>query len=181
MSLNYLSVTERRARAILETYGSAPASWPEDARQLTLECIAHSPVLQRYQAQIADLDRRIQSAQAAALPSTTEVLALQQRILATLPAQTRPQANARTQRIRKSIIDWLLTPRFALALTGLAVLAIVVLWPQPLPPVLQPQASSQYEAWSWYDITGQELSVANSNTSLTMTDWIDLETNEDGS
>ena len=68
MSLTYLSSAERRARAILDAYGSWPECWPDNERQTTLECIAHSAALQQYQSQIVDLDLRIQSAQASALP-----------------------------------------------------------------------------------------------------------------
>jgi hypothetical protein len=180
MSLNYLSSAERRARAILDAYGSWPVCWPAAERQATRDCIAHSTALQHYQAQIAYLDKCIQSEQATALQPPADVLALQQRILASLPAQPSTQANSSTASVGKRIIDWLLPPRFALALAGIAVLAIVMLVPRTQPHVNFKQAASPYEAWTWYDVTGQELPVATSTAALTMTDLIDLEVNEDG-
>ena len=180
MSLTYLSSAERRARAILDAYGSWPECWPDNERQTTLECIAHSAALQQYQSQIVDLDLRIQSAQASALPRQADVLALQQRILARLPASSGGRDSAGTRSIYKRIIDWFITPHFAVALTGIAVLTIVMLHQHMLSTAPSKPATSAYEAWAWYDITGQDLAVANTASSLTMTDFLGLEDNEDG-
>ena len=179
MSLTYLSSAERRARAILDAYGSRPAAWPADERQVTLECIAHSPALQQYQTELADLDQRIQSEQAAALPAQADVLALQQRILARLPVQAETSVT-KTMPRWQHVRAWLARPRPAIALAGLAVLAIVMLMPRPQPPAISSQVAGQYETWSWYDITGQDLPAANTTTALTMTDLLDLEMDEDG-
>lgn len=180
MSLTYLSSAERRARAILDAYGSWPECWPDIERQATLECIAHSVTLQQYQSQIADLDLRIQSEQAAALPRQADVFALQQRILASLPAGSGGRVSAGTRSIYKRIIDWFITPHFAVALAGIAVLTVVMLQQHVQPTTPSEPATNAYEAWAWYDITGQDLAVANTASSLSMTDWIGLEDSEDG-
>jgi hypothetical protein len=175
------SSAEQRAYAILDAYGSWPECWPAEERQDTLECLAHSPLLQRYQAQSAELDRRIQSEQATALPTQAEVHTLQQRILASLPAQAGGQAlTLHTSSLWQRLFPWLVTPHFALALAGLAVLAIVIGLPHSTPPSVYKYPSNQYEAWSWYDITGQDLPVATTTASLTMTDFIDLEIDDNG-
>jgi len=181
MSLTYLSSAERRAREILEAYGSSPTCWPAEERQATLDCIAHSPALQQYQAQLADLDQCIRAELAATLSQASDVAALHQRILARLPAQSTGQIPGKTA-LWHRVFNWLATPRFAFALTGFLVIAVAMMMPRsPSPlPGLSPQATAQYADWSWYDITGQDLPAASSTTSLTMTDLIDLELDEDG-
>jgi len=179
MSLHYLSSLERRSRAILDAYGSSPASWPAEERQQTLECIAHSAALQAYQAQLAKLDQRIRCERDFGQAQVADVFTLQQRILKQLPANPvtiTPRRKPRWQ----SLHNWLMTPRLVAALSVLGVVALILLAPHVRQPMLTPQALNGYEAWSWYDITGQELATVNKPTAMTMTDLIDLETGEDG-
>ena len=180
MSLTYLSSAEYRARAILDAYGSRPEHWPDDEREATLECIAHSAELQQHQSALAELDRRIESAQAHAMPAPAEIRALQQRILASLPAHAANPATAPRLSAWQLLRNWLVTPRFAIALSAFAVLVMLLGIPRTHAPVVPPQAAGQFEAWSWYDITGQDLPDASAPATLTMTDLIDLELNEDG-
>lgn len=180
MSQNYLSSAERRAMAILDAYGSRPEHWPVEERQTTLSSIARSNNLQRYQARLEDLDLRIEAAQTASIPSSREVQALQQRILASLPNTSRSAFEIHGwQRLR----DWLMAPRHAVALAALAVLAIVLATPHsPTHIAAKQSANSAYAAWSWYDVTGQNLApVKHTTTALTMTDFINLEIDQDGS
>lgn len=181
MSQNYLSSAEQRARAILDAYGSWPASWPADECQATLDCIALSPALQRYQAQLENLDLRIHAAQSAAQPATTEIQALQQRILASLPTPANTRRSPVPASNWRRLSDWLRLPRHALALVSIAILAIVLSMHRPATVVNpRPPAVTSFAAWSWYDITGQELPTRDATTALTMTDLVDLEINEDG-
>lgn len=129
--------------------------------------------------QLAGLDRRIQAGQAAALAQHADVHALQQRILDLLPATSCTQEPG-IPSFWQRMVGWPDTPRFALALAGLAVFALVMIMPQSQPPGVSPRAAAQYEAWSWYDITGQDLPASNDSTALTMTDLIDLEVDQDG-
>ncbi len=179
MSLTYLSSAERRAREILEAYGSSPSCWPAEERQTTLDCIALSPALQLYRAQLAELDQRIQAEQAATLLRIGDAEALQQRILAQLPAQSGTSASDKT-RLGQRLLRWLVMPRFAFALTSVAVLAVIMMMPRSPSIDVPPQTTSQYAAWSWYDITGQDLPATSATSTLTMTDFIDLELDEDG-
>ena len=179
MSLSCLSSAERRARAILDTYGSQPANWPVAERQATLNCIARSSVLQIHQTQVAELDNRIHAEYAESLPQHREVLALQQRILAAVPVQTGTHS-ARIKPVWKRLGHWLCNPPFVAALASVAVLAIVMLWLRT-PPSGTQQETNLYQAWSWYDITGQDLPAATASSALTMTDWVELDVNEDGS
>lgn len=179
MSLNYLSSAERRARTILDAYGSSPARWPTEERQQTQECIAHSTALRAYQAQLAELDQLIQCECDVEQAQVADVSALQQRILNLLPAK--PIAlTRRSKPLWQRLHNSLFTPRLVAALSVLAVVAVILLAPHARQPMLSPQALNGYEAWSWYDITGQELATVNKPTAMTMTDFIDLETDEDG-
>lgn len=177
MSQNYLSSAERRAIAILDAYGSRPAHWPDEERQATLDSITRSASLQRYQAQLEDLDLRIESAQATSLPSAHDVHALQKRILASLPIKSStPRASG-----WRHLLDWLKTPRYAVALSVLTILTIILATPHsPSVVTTQQTGNSTYAAWSWYDITGQDLPAAKHTTvALTMTDFINLEIGQD--
>jgi len=180
MSQNYLSSAERRAMAILDAYGARPEHWPSEERQATLDSIARSASLQRYQVRLEDLELCIEAAQAASLPSAHEVHALQQRILASLPNTA---GTAFGTRGWQRLFDRLITPRYAVALAALTVLAIVLAVPHsPTHLATQQTANSAYASWSWYDVTGQDLAPAKHTTAaLTMTDFIDLEIEPDGS
>ncbi|MBI1425069.1 MAG: hypothetical protein GC149_16605 [Gammaproteobacteria bacterium] len=180
MKPKFLSPAEHRAYAILEAYGSWPECWPVEERQTTRESIAHSPQLQRYQTDIADLDQRIQAEQAAALPTQAEVLNLQQRILTSLPASTTPMRADRIIKRDRFLRRWWSTPRLALALASAALIAIVIHVSPTTPPLNDTATGNQYEAWAWYDITDQDLPAANNSTTVSMTDLIDLEIGEDG-
>lgn len=180
MSQNYLSSAERRAMAILDAYGSRPEHWPSEERQATLNSIARSGRLQRYQVRLEDLDLCIEAAQVASLPSAHEVQVLQQRILASLPNTAGTTFETRGW---QRLFNWLITPRYAVALAALTVLAIVLAMPHsPTHVATQQTANSAYARWSWYDVTGQDLAPAkHTPAALTMTDFINLEIDQDGS
>lgn len=181
MNPNHLSAAEQRARTILDAYGSRPEQWPHAERQATLACITRSSALQHYQAQLAQLDRLIESEQHLSLAQTTNQASLQQRILDQLPCQASispavfPVATS-----WRRIIDWFVSPRFALAATSIAVLAIFLLIPLSPPRQTMHTVSTEFESWAWYDVTGQELPAASTTSMLTMMDLIELEVNEDG-
>lgn len=180
MNQNHLSSAEQRARAILDAYGSNPNQWPQAEVQPTLDCIANSPALQQYQAQVAQLDMRIESEQQATLQEFGDQSPLHQRILATLPAQLPAHhASFATSSAWRRIIDWLVTPRFAIAIASTAVLAIALLMPQAPQQQSTELASNEFDAWAWYDITGQELPEPTTAATLTMMDLIDFEVYED--
>lgn len=180
MNPNHLSSAEQRARAILDAYGSNPNQWPPAEVQPTLDCLANSPTLQQYQAQIAPLDMIIQSEQQLTLQEFGNQSPLQQRILATLPPQSPAHdANFANSSAWRRILDWLVMPRFAIAIASAAVLAIALLVTQAPQQQTMALASNEFDAWAWYDITGQELPEQTTATTLTMMDLIDLEVYED--
>lgn len=173
MTREFLSSAERRAHAILDAYGSQPQCWPEAERQHTLDCIAGSVELQAYLTHVKQLDAHIHSARDTDMPSRQEVYALQQRILSSLPTQaTSPSASSRQS---GNFLQWLLMPRLSFALLGTALLALVFIVHNPAPHTTTTSATTSYAAWSWYDITGQELSPSSRTTAMTMTDLVDLE------
>ncbi|MEJ2360731.1 MAG: hypothetical protein P8Z75_04780 [Gammaproteobacteria bacterium] len=182
MNQNYLSSAEQRSRAILDAYGSWPAAWPDDERQATLDCIAQSPALQHYQLHIQTLDTQIHRAQTDALSAEAEITALQQRILTNLPVHTRGHrrffpASGRLPRLFSQFH----LPRYTLALAGMMILILAMTLHHAAPVVTtNPPAEAAFAAWSWYDITGQELPARQTSTALTMTDLIDLETGQVG-
>jgi hypothetical protein len=180
MNPKALSSAEQRTLAILDSYGSRPEAWPAEERRITLACIQASPLLQQYQRQLAELDARIETEQEAAIRQLTPNLsALQRRILSQLPEQTTPttvQARTFWQRSR----DWLLPRQLMPALVATMLVTVVFLTSQ-IPPSNPPAADAdEYEAWAWYDITGQELPIVAANSSLTMTDLVDLEIRDGG-
>lgn len=181
MNPNYLSSAERRAYAVLAAYGSKPAAWPEAERESIRECVARSPALQRYQSQHEELDACIDSAQAAALPANSELHVLQQRILASLPAQATAGSKLAPVPGWMRIASWLITPRHSLALVAIMALAVFLnLHHSPSLMTSDSGGASSYAAWSWYDITGQELPAKQATSSLTMSDLINLELDQDG-
>jgi len=168
MSRNIPRSAEDRTREIIDAYGTCPAQWPTAEREATLESLAHSQPLQAYRAQHEDLDRHLADAQALTAPTAHEVQALQRRILASLPAQ-----GTRSWRW-PGLPEWLNPPRLALAGIGILALMLVSLLhytPGPAPG----QPDSGYEAWTWYDITGQELSGGQTSAGMSMTEFIDLD------
>lgn len=179
MNRQYPSSLERRTRAILDAYGSSPACWPADERQQTLDCIEQSPELRAYQAELEELDRLIESDQGMQRAQLASIDNLQQRILERLAAKTVSKPSPPTQR-RQPLRNWLQRPRLALALSGFAVMAMVVVTLQIRQPATPHQDLASYEAWSWYDITDQDLPASANTNTLSMTDLIDLETGEDG-
>lgn len=181
MNQSYLSSAEHRTRVILDAYGSKSDAWPDDERQATLECIARSPILQHYRAQLETLDQQIAAAQSDALASNANIMKLQQRILSSLPAQTSTAAINNSSLHKSEENVWFRRRRLAVALAS--VLLLVLLLSQHLtPPTHRTRvpASASFAAWSWYDITGQDLPSKQPSSTLSMTDLIDMEINQDG-
>lgn len=178
---NYLSSAEQRARAILDAYGSLADAWPANERQTTLDCIARSPFLQDYRAQLAELDLRIAAAQYDAVIATPSINTLQQRILFSLPIQSHLSANKKHLNRRSAIFNWPLSTRFAMTLASLLLLAILLdqYRPSHIPQTHLP-ASASLAAWTWYDVTGQNLPSRQASSTLTITDLIDTGLNQNG-
>lgn len=181
MKPNLLSAADQRTLAVLNAYGSNPAHWPPDERTRTLDCIARSPQLQHYQAEIARLDVCIANAQETSLDQIGMPARLQERILAQLPAQTSQHAaSSSSDSGWRKYLAWLIAPRLAIAYASLILLAIVLLLPHSSPPGKPALASNEFEAWAWYDITGQELPTPGMPASLTLMDLVDPDVTEDG-
>lgn len=180
MNQSFLSSAEHRARVILDAYGSQPEAWPVNERQAILDCLARSAILQRYRAQLEELDDRIASAQSDALRHG-DTRALQQRILSQLPGQFRPAGSDKPALRKSSAFGWLHSPRLAVALASVLLL-VVILGTHHIPPTPRPQAtaSASFAAWTWYDITGQDLQQKQSSSSASMTDLIDMDLNQAG-
>lgn len=133
-------VSVDRVATLIETYGSNPASWPDDERAAAQVVLRESDSLQALLAEAGQIDEVIRAASPAVTAADTD--ALLTRIVDELPAHT-PERH------------WLLPA--SLAASVAAILLVIGNWsalgPEPGTDVV---ALSEMDYWLWQDVTGQE-------------------------
>lgn len=153
-TLNRL-VNPRRVRVLLECYGADPAAWPAEERHAAKILLERDPELQRLRDQALHVDAVIQNYHARHRIHASEISALADSIMQSLPSRT--EAVARPVR----------TPRSPAWLTGIAaslmLIGLVFIFPRsgPVqegtsPPITQSaDTSGVFAAWAWEDVTGE--------------------------
>jgi hypothetical protein len=131
-------VSVDRVAALIETYGSNPASWPGEERAAAQALLRESTSLQALLAQAEQIDAAILADSHE--PVVNDVLL--ERIVNELPAQSSPRR-------------WLVPA--SLAASVAAVLLVVSSWPEPQPLAqIDSVALTDMDYWLWQDVTGQE-------------------------